>query len=497
MNDLARVNGLVMVAVLTTLVAPRAVHADGGVLQTTGVTTAVEVKAQRAVIWQKPDALELTIEPIFNWEGDGAWVIPLPALPEVSAGEPQVLSELDRATAPVFLQACVDYGCCCGGECDVGGGGDLSAEGPAATGVTVWSSGTVGGLDYVVLSTVDGDSLVAWAAEQGFALGDAAAAAIDELEVSGSYFFVARVSPDADSQRALAPVGFRFAPDVAPFYPVRFTGALLPMGGALDVVLWLIAAEGTGFEPSSVAFTSASELFPWQDCGGEPYSGTTAASYEADVKAYFASVANGGFVVEYTAPLTEAPAVLGHACSGYDSAVCSLVPGVALTTDGLKGMIAAKAQVTRLRGHLRGASLEADLNFEAVQPRRRGWGENDKATAVYCYLTMCESTCHCSPDPDRPEPVAPETVGEIDGTTAPERAQGDTSTATDAPRADTSIAASDVSADTSTTSGDGDEKKGGSGCTAGAEPPAWGPLAGLLGLIFLALGLRRRARPLE
>lgn len=249
MQELGRIGRVVLSLTLLVLDAAPA-RADGGVLpilQTTGIETAVEVKAQRAVIWQKADALELTIEPIFNWTGEGAWVIPLPALPAVSAGDPMVLDDLDQATRPVFLRACADYGCHCGDDV-TGGGAARLTDARASTDVAVWSSGSAGPFDYVVLSATGGDRLADWAETNGFLLGEAATAIVGQLEVEGTYFFLARVSPNDDPARALPPVTFRFGPDVEPFYPMRLTGALMPEGATIDILLWLVAAD-VGYEP--------------------------------------------------------------------------------------------------------------------------------------------------------------------------------------------------------------------------------------------------------
>lgn len=389
-----------------TLLAPGAVHADGGVfpsLEGIGAETAVEVKAQRAVIWQKPEALEVTIEPIFNWEGDGAWVIPLPALPEVSTADPAFLAELDRATSPVFLHACIDYGCYCGDPwgadvvADTAAGGELRTNEPS-TNVTVWASGTVGELDYVVLSVTDGESLTDWAGQNGFAVADEAAAVIGQLEVEGSFFFVARVSPSAERDRALAPVTFRFAADLAPFYPMRFTGSLMPANATIDVTLWVVA-DDLGFAPKGLAVARPMSLYTYPPCRGEYSDGPTAEEYQADVDAWLAGTTAGGFVVEYQAPLSYAPALDGWACIGgfEDSDSCTELPKLVPGAQGLAAMVAADPHVTRLRGRLAGEGLMADLAFTATPLGT--WSEDDGVfNGLYCNITDCAFECHCPTD---------------------------------------------------------------------------------------------------
>jgi hypothetical protein len=441
MKELARIGRVVLALALLFLDAAPA-RADGGVLQAIGVESAVEVKAQRAVIWQTGGGLEVTIEPIFTWAGDGAWVIPLPALPQVTAADPALLSELDRATAPVFLEACIDYGCCCGDLCDVGAGGPTSAT--ATSAVTVWSSGEVGGLDYVVLSTVNGDSLVAWATTNGFVLGEAAAAAIDELEIAGSFFFIARVSPDANLGRALAPVTFRFGPDVPPFYPLRFTGSLLPQGRSLDVVLWLVTEPGVAYHPSGVPWIRA-DLLGLYECEYD-WGGTSPDDYEDALQTWFDAEARGGLVVEYWGPLEHAPGLTGSACTGFGEQICSDVPVVALTTDVAQAMVSYESRVMRLRGRLRDAGLASDLAFASTYP------PHDELRGTYSRCVgSCGGECHCPPAPERTE-----TVGE------PEKIEG---TETSNADHDTLVEAAE----------------GTSGCAAGGGPQ------GVSALILLAM----------
>jgi len=73
----------------------------------------VEVGLQRGLIWRRVDALEVWIEPVYAWDGDdeAAWIIPLPALPEVAESDPKVLDDLDALTAPTFLSFCMEAHC--------------------------------------------------------------------------------------------------------------------------------------------------------------------------------------------------------------------------------------------------------------------------------------------------------------------------------------------------------------------------------------------------
>jgi hypothetical protein len=394
MGRLAGTAALVLALALSLRATPAL--ADGGVLQATGVTTAVTVKGQRAVIWQKPDALELTIEPIFNWTGEGAWVIPLPALPEVSAGDPQFLAELDQATAPVFVQGCIDYECYCDIDKapDASMGGGTLTDGRISTAATIWSSGTVGDFDYVVLSTTSGEGLVGWATANGFAISDASAAVLGQIEVEDSFFFVARVSPDTDPARALSPISFRFSPDVAPFYPMRFTGSVMPEGASIDVMLWLITS-GARIQPGGVAMGRPGDLFEHHGCYVGSHS-PSATEYDAQVTNWLSTKPKGGFVVEYDDGLWSSASLDGAACT--ESVYCVDVDRLQPVTPEMKALLdeseaGALYNVTRLRGQLRGEALATDLYFLPVNT----WV--DRFDGLYCSIQSCGGGCYC-PDTD-------------------------------------------------------------------------------------------------
>ncbi len=237
-------------AVLTTL-TPVPAAADGGMTVThfEGAEVAVQATEQRALLWLRDGTWELYIEPRFQrGPGAAAWIVPFTVKPTVEAAAPELLEQLDLITSPIFLDLCVEPKCWCGcpGAPDTTeGGSDGILKGGTST-VTVWEQGVVGALEYLVLSTMDGDSLPEWLDAQGYALSTGMAAALLDLEAEDSYFFVARISADADPARALAPVRFVLKGLDAPAYPLRLTRSVVPEGETLGVTLWLAAPHETG-----------------------------------------------------------------------------------------------------------------------------------------------------------------------------------------------------------------------------------------------------------
>jgi hypothetical protein len=425
--------------------APSAL-ADGMVFRTAvveGDVQHVEVGLQRGLVWRRfdTDALEVWIEPVYAWEGDdeGAWVIPLPALPQVLEGDPKVLDDLDALTAPTFLSFCWEPNCnndCTLAGCPLmgasksggteGGGRPVELDGSEAA-VTVWASGTVGLLDYEVLSATGGQGAVAWLAAHGYAVGEGAAEALAALDTEGLFFFVARVAAPQEAGQSLAPVRFVFAPDVLPFYPVRLTAAALPAETHLDVTLWLL---------------SDVRLLPATDeavLGSLDVSNRDAAGYEASIEGKLSGLDEGGFVVEYAAALTEArPNGIGEGqvrpvdCGDGDNAAhpaycpdawgatfcdfegCAPLEPVALTSD-LKQRVrdAETPYAVRLRGRLPAGSRDTEWTFAGATGYESY--ELDRLTAVYadsrgdCYEcpTAPPAGLFCAPTGTRPDAPGP------------------------------------------------------------------------------------------
>lgn len=428
---------LSMVAVAGWVIEPVA-RADGMVFRTpvAGAVQKVEVGAQRGLIWRTPDALEVWIEPVYAWEGDdaGAWVIPLPALPEVKEGDPKVLDDLDALTAPTFVSVCWEPDCSesCGWFGCLGGGGksggldertgEVERQDPA---VTVWSSGTVGALDYEVISATTGNGATAWLAANGYTVGESAAQALATLDTEGLFFFVARVEAPPEPGQSLAPVRFVFAHEVLPFYPVRLTSAALDADTHLDVTLWLI---------------STVRLLPLGDeavLAGLDYPNTPKPdpdTYETSIANKLSSLAKGGFVIEYAGVLSEARAygnsMVGPTDCSYDvqsgrvthcadawgnawcEGECGTLDPVTLTSD-LKQRVreAETPYAVRLRGRLPAGTRATEWAF-TESTEYEHW-ELDGATGVYvedrgdCFECPPAAGLFCEPAATRPSAPGP------------------------------------------------------------------------------------------
>ena len=244
---------LVVVALVLAFGLPA--QADGNFfVRTVSADADVRARAQRAVlVWRGSHAWDIHIQPVFDRaSGAGAWVVPFPVRPEVAESDPGLFDELEFLTTPVFERVCEIRGDS-GGSCLSGGSGaaDEATTIDATSEVTVWQRGAVGALDYVVLSSANGESLTEWLAAEGFILTERARAAVESLDTSDGYLFVARVSDGADPTTPLAPVRFRLLGLSGPWYPMELTATAVPDGAFLELTLWLATPEGDVWAPES------------------------------------------------------------------------------------------------------------------------------------------------------------------------------------------------------------------------------------------------------
>ena len=118
----------------------------------------------------------------------------------------------------------------------------------------IWERGTVGQLDYVILSAGDGDDLVTWLTDQDYVVPPGAQTLIAEFDTEGSFFFAARLSESADPEMPISPVRFIMSDMDTPTYPLRMTGLGAPAGKFLDLTVWVIVPTGQQWLPDSHSY---------------------------------------------------------------------------------------------------------------------------------------------------------------------------------------------------------------------------------------------------
>jgi len=227
--------------------------ADGISFVTIGGNIDVRATEQRAVMWLRNGVWEIHIQPVFDRQaGSAAWVIPFSVRPEVEEGNADFFDDLELITSPVFIKVCKEDSPTNRG-CFGRSAGTLGANGIEDGEILVhlWERGTVGLLEYAVISASEGDRIGTWLEDEGFEISQEAARFLGNYETEGTFFFAAKISPEADPAKPLPPVRFLLPDMQQPSYPLRLTALGVPPGEKLDLTLWVVAPNHTDYSPSS------------------------------------------------------------------------------------------------------------------------------------------------------------------------------------------------------------------------------------------------------
>ncbi|MBN1774663.1 MAG: DUF2330 domain-containing protein [Deltaproteobacteria bacterium] len=345
---------IVSLSVLLLLSAAAPAAADGMAFpQVTGSTVDVEATAQRAVLWRRGSTWELHLQPQFDGEaGELAWVVPFPVRPTVSEGSVEFLDQLERLTAPLFVETCTPpY--CYGGEAGYAdaSGGTAEIRG-SETAVTVWETGTVGMMEYVILSAGDGDSLAVWMNDNGYRLPTAAGTILEQFETEGLFFFVSRLPAGASPEKLVAPIRFELPGMDPPVYPLRLTALGVPDGTFLDLTLWVVFTPndtGGGFLPDSHPFDVLT-----------PYRIADVDDYRNEVDAFFAANPPEELLLLFAEPVRD-PTWRPVCDSSFYYYGCQSVPSEVVPGAELNEIAATEAVVQRYQARLTAAGFAGDL----------------------------------------------------------------------------------------------------------------------------------------
>lgn len=295
------------------LAAPLFAHADGKVFAKVSGAT---IPDQRALIHYADGVETLVVQTAFSGEGTNfAWVVPVPARPEVSAIKPWFFDNLemvfrpkifdDLRGAPFFfgifylfvvpllvlliwvivvpkqkyrfieiMIVVAIMGLLAASSIP----NFVRARGAATPSVvdesvSVLERKNAGVFETVTLSSTDGDALSAWLEKNGFHVSDADRPVIREY-VNEKWFFVAsRIRRDAlnGKNAKLHPLAFRFKTD-KPVYPLRLTGV---NNSECRIDLYVFGdsmAAAPGFETDACGkpfYPEIETLKPFQESDGQ------------------------------------------------------------------------------------------------------------------------------------------------------------------------------------------------------------------------------------
>ena len=143
------------------------------------------------------DGSTITMQVQIQYQGsaaDFAWVLPIPAVPELTVGQNEVFRQLGFATRPTFFLQFDEAGEC--GfpfrvlEATTDGGGGATVE--------VASEERVGPYETAVIRADDAAAITEWLLANGYQIGDLGAELLEPYVANGSYFLALRLAADSD-----------------------------------------------------------------------------------------------------------------------------------------------------------------------------------------------------------------------------------------------------------------------------------------------------------
>ncbi|MBN1944487.1 MAG: DUF2330 domain-containing protein [Bradymonadales bacterium] len=391
MNGKQIVLSLLLLVLLT---VPSVVWADGGFFTDTLLTvTQAEAAAdgllsssgQRAVLWQtSADCWDLYLEPGSVQLASAAYVLPLPVLPVVGEASGAFLDQLDAATVPVFVTirdyARLTYGGgssgCCGTD-EAGAGQDMLGtrqEGEAYTGVSVWGQGTIGDLEYELVSTETSDALQTWLEEHDYEVPDTLAESIEPYVSEEYYFFVARIAREEDDAVKIPVLRFTLCGTPRLWYPLRLT--VFSIAARLEFTLWLIHPD-SAISPSNCAWQPPGEFYDmyreiWghgdQDRIPEDFERPFEELYDEEMQGVLMSNGGRSLFLQYAGPIYADKVGERLTLLAQAGATPPLSSGGSDWVEELSAIVQDGLQVTRWRGSFVPSVMEIDLEFGVSAP---------------------------------------------------------------------------------------------------------------------------------
>jgi hypothetical protein len=162
-------------------------------------------------------------------QGGLAWIVPLPARPEVAAASDRLFEEIGYlAPTPERHRA--------------GRAGSFQGMAAASGEVVVHQRMLIGGYDLAVLSAFSGESILTWAQEHGYALDPALASVLEEYAARGCYFVVAQAASQAAVGIAAPPAGLQPLSFSFPSKQIYFPLKISSHGPAASEILLYVFA---------------------------------------------------------------------------------------------------------------------------------------------------------------------------------------------------------------------------------------------------------------
>lgn len=292
-----------LLAIVLVSVTPRRAHACGGFFCS---ATAPVVQRGEQIIYAIDDDGALTMSVLINYQGaapEFAWIVPVPETPTLSLGTTAIFDGLELATRPQFrIEEEVVGTCRPTPTCEfppppdaawaTSDGGVFFSQDALSSGPMIYSSGSLGPYETVVLGGASATEIHAWLTTNGYDLPASAIPMLDDYVAGGQRFVALRLRNDA-SVAEIQPIILSFGV-LPPCLPIRLT-AIATTPDLPIVAHFLASTRATPRNYSLLEPDHPSELF----YGTVPY--TTWVSNEID------DMGGQAFVAEYAGPTPTVP----------------------------------------------------------------------------------------------------------------------------------------------------------------------------------------------
>ena len=214
-------------AILLGALFPGAAHACGGFFCS---QTPIDQSAESIVFSVNPETNEVETHVQITFQGDAedfAWVVPVPAAPDLFLSTDTLFSTLAATTAPTFDVRSHDDGWCTGyygySYSDLASSSTYSygAYDTGASGVTIVATQAVGPYQTVTLQAQSSGALLQWLQENNYDLPDSLDPVLAPYVDSNAYFVALKLQSDK-SAGDIAPLGMRYTSSKAGI-PIQLT----------------------------------------------------------------------------------------------------------------------------------------------------------------------------------------------------------------------------------------------------------------------------------
>lgn len=263
------------------------------------VGTNIEEVAQRALVVVEPDSLDYVLQLAVEGEASElGWLVPTPAVADDPVlVDSNFLEALDFDTAP-WLSACSS-----------GGGLGCAAETDLnyrdKQGVTVWSEGMVGDLEFAVVSATDGSDLSTWLQARNYSLSSAAQDSVDDYVSRGWSFVALRVAgePLAKEQPSLGPIWLHIPYSGTPVFPLGMTA----LSGSTRVGMLIFVAAQDLLKPENYPLVSINgDDLVADEAGESNYAALATQAIDAQGKGFLLEYASGAPSLTTNSPTLDA-----------------------------------------------------------------------------------------------------------------------------------------------------------------------------------------------